>query len=115
MTGFQLKRIYEPAEATDGYRILIDRLWPRGIARNAARLDEWNKDIAPSTGLRKQFSHRREYFDTFAAHYREELLAKLPELARLRDLAKRQRVTLLYAAKDEQMNHAIVLKDVLEG
>ncbi len=114
MTGFQIKRIYENASASDGYRVLIDRLWPRGIKKEMAKLDEWNKEVAPSTELRKQFNHKPERFDTFSALYRDELATKQADLNKLRNLAKKTRVTLLYAAKDVQVNHAVVLKEVLE-
>ncbi len=115
MANFQLKRIYEQPAKTDGYRILIDRLWPRGVKKEAAELDEWDKEIAPSAALRKQFDHRPERFDTFSAQYHEELLEKKTELDRLRELAKKKQVTLLYASKDEHINHAVVLKQVLES
>mgnify|MGYP001334088319 CR=1 FL=1 len=115
MAGFQLKRIYDPASNTDGYRILVDRLWPRGVKKEAAALDEWNKEIAPSTNLRKWFDHKPERFEAFSAQYREELKTKVPELERLHNLAKKRKVTLLYAAKDEQVNHAVVLKEALES
>lgn len=115
MAGFKLKRIYVPPSDEDGYRVLVDRLWPRGQRKDTAQLDEWNKDIAPSPALRKWFHHQPARFEAFAAQYREELLAKVSDLDRLRSLAKAKQVTLLYAAKDEYINHAIVLKQVLES
>ncbi len=115
MAGFQIKRVYDPPTKADGYRILVDRLWPRGQRKEEAKLDEWNKEIAPSTALRKWFDHQSARFEVFSARYREELAAKTADLNRLRDLAKKDRVTLLYAAKDEQLNQAIVLKHVLES
>lgn len=115
MANFELKRIYEMPAKTDGYRVLVDRLWPRGVKKEVAELDEWNKDVAPSTALRKQFDHQPDRFAAFSAQYREELLDKTTELNRLRDLAKNKRVTLLYAAKDEHVNHAVILKEVLSG
>lgn len=115
MGGFKLKRVYEAPSEEDGYRILVDRLWPRGQRKDAARLDEWNKDIAPSPELRKWFGHQPARFDTFAAKYRTELAAKTADVDRLRNLAKTERVTLLYAAKDEYNNQAVVLKQVLES
>ena len=114
MGGFRLKRIYEPPSREDGYRILVDRLWPRGQSKEAAQLDEWNKDIAPSAHLRKWFGHQADRFEAFSAQYREELMAKAADVDRLRRLAEKQPVTLLYAAKDERVNHAVVLKKVLE-
>ncbi len=115
MGGFKLKRIYEAPSKDDGYRVLVDRLWPRGQQKEAAKLDEWNKDIAPSPALRKWFDHQPARFEAFSAQYREELTAKAADLDRLRDTAKAKRVTLLYAAKDEHHNHAVVLKRVLES
>ncbi len=115
MSGFKLKRVYETPSKEDGYRILVDRLWPRGQRKDAAQLDEWNKDIAPSPALRKWFDHQPERFPAFSAQYREELAAKAADLDRLRDIAKKKQVTLLYAAKDEHHNQAIVLKQVLDS
>lgn len=109
----KIKRIYEKAEKADGYRVLVDRLWPRGIKKEDARLDEWDKDIAPSPALRKWFNHREDRFDTFSRHYREELDAKKEKQERLQKLARQKRLTLLYAAKDTRVNHAQVLQEVL--
>ena len=100
---------------TDGYRILIDRLWPRGVKKDIAQLDEWNKEVAPSPQLRKWFNHEPERFDAFSARYRAELSQKEAEVSRLRNLIKTRPTTLLYAAKDERINHAVVLRDVLEN
>lgn len=115
MAGFKLKRVYEPPSAGDGYRVLVDRLWPRGQRKDTVQLDEWAKDIAPSSALRKWFDHQPERFEAFSARYREELSAKTPVLDRLRSLAKARQITLLYAAKDEHINQAVVLKQVLES
>ena len=115
MGGFKLKRVYDAPSKEDGYRVLVDRLWPRGQRKDAAQLDEWNKDIAPSSALRKWFNHQPERFDTFSAQYREELAAKTADLDKLRAIAKEKQVTLLYAAKDEHHNQAVVLKKVLES
>ena len=113
MGKIKIKRIYdEPAEG-DGYRVLVDRLWPRGISKKYARLDEWDKKIAPSPELRKWFDHKEERFQEFGRLYREELMAKPEELNRLKTLAKREVVTLLYGAKDPAINHAVVLKELL--
>ena len=115
MARFKIKRIYDPSADTDGYRVLVDRLWPRGLRKKDAKLDGWNKEVAPSTALRKWFDHRPDRFEAFSAKYREELAVKASDLTRLRDLAKKSTVTLLYAAKDEKFNHANVLMHVLES
>lgn len=114
---FQIKRIYDPAAPDDGKRVLVDRLWPRGISKERAALFEWRKDIAPSPALREWFCHKPELFEAFAAKYREEL-AQDPEkqsaVAALRALSNEGMVTLLYAAKSPEINQAIVLKGYLE-
>lgn len=109
-----IKRIYESAEKKDGNRILVDRIWPRGISKEEAWLTEWMKEIAPSTELRKWFNHQEERFTDFAEKYKKEL-DKQPELVhKLKSLAKEKRLTLLYGAKDEKHNQAIVLKEYLK-
>lgn len=109
------KRIYEQPATGDGARILVDRLWPRGMSKERAAVAIWLKEIAPSTALRIWFGHRPERFSTFKAKYIEELLQN-PETAELRALtAKESVVTLLYAAKDPSLNNAVVLKEFLEG
>ena len=115
MKTIDIKRIYDEPSDKDDYRILVDRLWPRGISKVEANLDEWNKEIAPSTELRKWFDHKEERFDEFARLYREELLTKEEELNKLRTIAKKNDITLLYGAKDPKLNQAIVLRDVLLG
>lgn len=110
----QIKRIYEEAGVQDGYRILVDRLWPRGITKERAHLNEWNKEIAPSNELRKWFGHKMENFAEFTRMYKAELQDKTEELQRIRELAENQNVTLLYAAHNTGQNHALVLLDVLE-
>ncbi|GLI38129.1 DUF488 domain-containing protein [Geobacter hydrogenophilus] len=110
----RLKRIYDPPAPDDGTRILVDRLWPRGIAKDEARLDEWLKEIAPSNELRKQFCHDPERWAEFRASYRRELGANAELLDRLRKLAREGTVTLLFAAKDEEHNNAVVLKELLD-
>lgn len=115
MKGFILKRIYEPPSPQDGYRILIDRLWPRGISKEEAALDEWDKTLAPSTELRKWFNHEPERFKNFEEKYKEELKNYQEELKRLKKLAAKQQVCLLYGAKDALHNQAVVLKQVLEN
>src|SRR5690606_12033237 len=110
----KIKRIYEKPTPSDGYRILIDRVWPRGVSKEEAKLDEWNKDIAPSTALRKWFGHKPELFDEFSVRYQEELHNKIEELKRIKGIAKKQKLTLLYGAKNEQVNHAVILEEVLK-
>jgi uncharacterized protein YeaO (DUF488 family) len=109
----RLKRAYEPAAPEDGVRILIDRLWPRGVSKGKAALNEWAKDIAPSTELRQWFGHDPERWPEFQRRYKAELHQHAEELDRIRALAKTQTVTLVYSAHDEEHNDAIVLKDVL--
>lgn len=110
---FQLKRIYDPPARADGYRVLVDRLWPRGLRKDEARLDEWNKVLPPSHALRTDFHSGGLDFHAFATRYRAELLAHTDELERLRELAQERTVTLLYGAKDAERNHARVLMEVL--
>lgn len=113
MNKIQIKRIYEPVSTDDGYRILVDRLWPRGIKKDAAMLDEWGKDLAPSVALRKWFDHRSDRFKQFESLYQKELSQKECELNRVVRITQDSNLTLLYAAKDPQINHAIVLLKVL--
>jgi len=109
------KRIYEPVSAADGYRILIDRLWPRGIKKEAAHIDKWFKDIAPSTELRKWFNHEPEKWPLFMIKYHAEIngSAALEELRA--DIFKYPTITLLFAAKDEQHNHALALMLIINS
>jgi len=113
--NFQIKRVYETAFVDDGYRILVDRLWPRGLKKEDALLDEWNKEIAPSTELRKWFDHQPEKFEEFSNRYREELMAHQDDLKRLKEIAGERMVSLLFAAKDSQKNNAAVLMNILTG
>lgn len=108
-----VKRIYEPYDSTDGFRILVDRLWPRGLKREDARLDEWMKDVAPSSELRTWFGHDPEKWEAFRQRYRKELEENdaVDKLAAF--LKEKDHVTLLYAAKDQVHNQAIVLKDFI--
>jgi len=115
MKTIQIKRIYEDASNDDGYRILVDRLWPRGISKVRAKLDEWNKEIAPSTEIRKWFNHQPERFDEFSDLYKEELNDKKEELNRIKTIAEKQKITLLYAVHDPKINHAVVLLEVLKN
>ncbi len=110
-----IKRIYRQAGPDDGYRLLVDRLWPRGIKKELAQLNEWNKEIAPSEALRKWFGHKPELFVEFAEKYKQELQQKSDELLRMKKIAYTQTLTLLYAAKDERFNQAVVLKQLLDS
>ena len=113
MQPIAIKRIYEKATENDGYRILVDRIWPRGISKEHADLDEWNKNIAPSTVLRKWFDHQEDRFEEFTIKYKEELSKQVEELNRIKKFAETKQVTLLYAAKDEHLNQAIILRSIL--
>lgn len=112
----RLKRVYEPSDASDGARILVDRLWPRGIAKAKAGIDLWLKDLSPSDQLRKDFHGHPDRWDEFRAAYAKELQGEAAQaaLAELRKHLKKGLVTLLYAAKDERHNNAVALKDWLE-
>ena len=109
----RLKRAYEPPASDDGIRILIDRLWPRGVKKSGAAIDEWMKEIAPSTKLRKWFSHDPERWQEFRRRYQTESRHHPDEFERLRTLAQRGRITLVFSADDEAHNDAVVLKDLL--
>ena len=109
----RLKRAYEPAEATDGTRILVDRLRPRGVSKERATLDQWMKAIAPSTELRKWFGHDPQRWVEFSRRYNDELHQNAELLQQLRSLARKGPVTLVYSAPDEVHNDAIVLWDVI--
>jgi uncharacterized protein YeaO (DUF488 family) len=108
-----IKRVYEPAASDDGLRVLIDRLWPRGLDKEKAAVDLWLKEIAPSPELRKWFGHDPEKWVEFQRRYRAELNERGKEIDLLRERGGKGRATLLYGAKDEQHNHAIVLRDFL--
>lgn len=110
----KIKRVYEDAEKGDGYRVLIDRLWPRGVKKDSGKLDKWLKEVAPSTELRKWFNHEPEKWEDFRRKYHAELKASeaLSELTAA--VRKYKTITLLYAAKDEHYNHAIVLQQFLK-
>ena len=109
----QLHRAYEPPSPTDGKRVLVDRLWPRGRSKEALQLDAWLKDVAPSTALRKWFGHDPEKWTEFQHRYRQELAANPAALAPLLDAARAGPLTLISGAKDEQHNEAVVLRDIL--
>jgi uncharacterized protein YeaO (DUF488 family) len=110
-----VKRAYEAAKPEDGQRILVDRLWPRGVTKAQAKLDDWLKDIAPSARLRKWFGHDPARWDEFRRRYREELKQHGPLLRELRRQARKGPITLVYAAKDEAHNEAVVLRNVILG
>jgi uncharacterized protein YeaO (DUF488 family) len=110
------KRIYDPPQASDGCRILVDRLWPRGVSRSKARLDLWMKEIAPSDALRKWFGHQPDRWTEFQNRYRRELRAAPERVRQLRQLVKEHgTVTLLYSARDERHNQAVVLRSFLRA
>ncbi len=118
ITMFKAKRVYEPAASEDGYRVLIDRLWPRGVSKDAAAVDLWLKEIAPSTELRKWFGHDAARWQDFAGRYREEL--KDPDRAAAFEMlqAKGQEhevVTLLFATKEFEQSHAVLLLAALDA
>lgn len=110
----RLRRVYEPATAEDGRRILVERLWPRGLTKGKARVDAWLKDVAPSTELRRWYGHDPDKWSEFRRRYREELNAHPKVLAPLLDAVRSGPVTLVYAARDERHTSALVLRDVLD-
>jgi uncharacterized protein YeaO (DUF488 family) len=109
----RIKRVFEVPSSADGYRVLVDRLWPRGITTARARLDAWLRTLAPSPELRKWFGHDPARFAEFRRRYRQELLAHAAEIDALRLRSARQRVTLVYAARDSRVNHAAVLEEAI--
>ena len=108
------KRAYEPAAPADGHRVLIDRIWPRGVSRERARLDEWARDLAPSSELRQWFGHDPARFSEFRRRYESELAGQGEKLRELRRRARRGTVTLVYSARDTEHNDAVVLAELLE-
>jgi uncharacterized protein YeaO (DUF488 family) len=112
----KIKRVYEKAAKEDGWRVLVDRLWPRGMTKEAAHLDEWLKDVAPSDALRKWFGHKPEKWGEFQRKYRSELAQKKVLVAELKKMAKEHgTLTLLFGAKDQEHNEAVVLADILKA
>ena len=109
----QLKRAYEAPAATDGARILVDRLWPRGVTKEALALTEWAKELAPSTALRQWFHHEPQLWDEFRQRYSAELRAQRPAFAALQARARAGVVTLVYSAHDTEHNNAVVLRELL--
>jgi uncharacterized protein YeaO (DUF488 family) len=111
----QLKRVYEPAAKSDGYRVLVDRLWPRGLSKAKVKINVWLKDIGPSNDLRKWFGHDPKRWPAFRSKYRRELKLNKAQVAELKRLAKAHpKLTLLYGAHDEQHNQAVVLAEILK-
>jgi uncharacterized protein YeaO (DUF488 family) len=109
------KRVYEPATADDGYRVLVDRVWPRGVSKEKAAVDEWARELAPSSELRKWFAHKPKRFEEFRRRYRGELSAHEGEIKALRTRGRKGTVTLLFGARDTEHNNAVVLAGVLKG
>lgn len=108
----KLKRVYDPPEKADGKRVLVDRLWPRGLSKEKARVDVWLKDVAPSTELRKWFGHDPAKFDEFSKRFRAELKGN-PALDELKKLVRDEAVTMVYSAGDQLHNNAVVLQQIL--
>ena len=115
--GVRVRRIYQEPERNDGTRVLVDRLWPRGLTKARAAIDEWCKDIAPSPDLRNWYSHDPDRFKEFGRRYRAELkdARRAAELAHLRELAEDRRLTLLTATKDTEISEAAVLADLIQS
>lgn len=114
-SNLTIKRIYEPAEKEDGFRILIDRLWPQGLSKEKAHIDLWLKEIAPSTELRKWFGHDPEKWNFFKNKYTAELKNNAEAVSAIEEKIKKRKVCLVYAARDEIHNDAIVLREFLSG
>lgn len=113
--NLRLKRVYEQPASADGTRVLVDRLWPRGLRKADAAVDLWTRDLAPSTGLRQWFGHEAARWQEFRRRYAAEVEQHRDELDQLRELARKGTVTLLYAARDEAHNDAVALRDLLLG
>ena len=112
-----IKRINDPPNPNDGLRVLVDQVWPRGLRKERVRIDEWRKDLAPSNALRKWFGHVPTRWEEFKRRYPQELetRGKVDELRKLADEAKREKITLLFGAGDEEHNNAVILKELLES
>ncbi len=108
-----IKRVYEPAEDGDGTRILVDRLWPRGLSKEKAAVDRWEREIAPSDELRKEFNHEPERFDAFRTRYLEELEERSERIEAIAAEGRAGPVTLVYAAKEERYNNAVVISEAI--
>lgn len=110
----RVKRVYDPPSAADGLRILVDRLWPRGLTKEAAALERWDRDVAPSNELRKEFGHDHSRWEEFRARYFAELDANTEPVERLAGEARKGTVTLLFAARDTERNNAVALREYLQ-
>lgn len=115
MPDIRLKRAYEPISPEDGARILVDRVWPRGLRKSDLQLAAWHREVAPSTELRRWFGHRADRWEAFRQRYRAELAAQQDVLAPLIEAARQGRVTLVFGARDVVHNQAVVLKEILEA
>lgn len=111
----RVKRVYDDPAPDDGHRVLVDRMWPRGLSKERAGVDEWARDLAPSTDLRRWFGHDPERFAEFRARYRDELAARAEKLDELRERARREPVTILYAARDEECNNGVVVAELIRS
>jgi uncharacterized protein YeaO (DUF488 family) len=112
--SIEVKRAYEPPAKSDGYRVLVDRIWPRGVTRDGLAIDAWLKDVAPSTALRKWFGHDPNKWDEFKRRYAQELEPHAAALGPLVERARAGRITLVFGAKDTERNNAVALKEHLE-
>lgn len=115
MMNIRIKRVYEEPDRKDGTRILVDRLWPRGLTKEKAKVDLWLKDVAPSTELRKWFAHDPARWAEFQTRYREELRSNKQQVSLLREEASKGPVTLVYGARDQEHNEAVVLQELLKS
>jgi uncharacterized protein YeaO (DUF488 family) len=115
MEHVQIKRVYDPPRKADGCRVLVDRIWPRGVSKHDAQIDLWMKDIAPSTELRKWFNHDPARWRVFQEKYQAELRQLSEKLNELRARAQKERITLVYSARDTEHNQALVLQELLTG
>lgn len=115
MGKIKAKRVYEPVDSSDGFRVLVDRVWPRGVSKEQARVDRWLQAVAPSTELRKWFGHDPAKWAEFKERYFEELEDDPPGLAELLDQAQQGTVTLVYSARDSEHNQAVALQEFLQA
>jgi uncharacterized protein YeaO (DUF488 family) len=113
MVDVRMKRIYDEPDPSDGYRVLIDHVWPRGVSRERAHLDEWARELAPSDELRRWFAHDPAKFEEFRARYRAELVDRADHLLDLACRARSRPVTILYAARDQEHNNAVVVAELV--
>jgi uncharacterized protein YeaO (DUF488 family) len=111
----KLKRVYEQPSSDDGFRVLVERLWPRGVTKVGARLDLWLKDVSPSADLRKWYSHDVSKWDEFQKRYRDELANHQEALTQIKEMAKKGTVTFVYAASDHEHNSALILKQFIDS